>query len=415
LQRAFILFISMMIFVAIGVPFQNRSPHAQKAEKSPNEGAQRISLTAPTLVRTDFMSGLDSPWDMAFTPDGAMLFTEKCRGLSVRRANGSIARLFGTTGAAVMASDLFCEGQSGMHGVTIDPDFGNNRTLYVYMPSDLISNFRTNRIVRLTVDSDYTTVANRLDIITDIPYKSVGNNWSGAGAHSGGRIRFGPDGFLYVTTGDNHNGLLPQDLTKLGGKVLRVDRNGNAASGNNTPAGGDPRIFTYGHRNVQGIAFHPTTGQPYISEHGPGHSDEVTPLVAGGNGGWDPKPEAGVSCADNYCGYISNKPDGTPTPMTDTTKFPNAMRPILVLNNSQGMGPCTFLTGSQWEGWNGQLVVGIMATQRLDVLQLDSRGVLIGTTTADLPAERMRSVVQGPDGNLYVATDGGEIWRVTPQ
>jgi glucose/arabinose dehydrogenase len=101
--------------------------------------------------------------------------------------------------------------------------------------------------------------------------------------------------------------------------------------------------------------------------------------------------------------------------MTDTTKFPNAMRPILVLNNSQGMGPCTFLTGSQWEGWNGQLVVGIMATQRLDVLQLDSRGVLIGTTTADLPAERMRSVVQGPDGNLYVATDGGEIWRVTPQ
>jgi aldose sugar dehydrogenase len=283
------------------------------------------------------------------------------------------------------------------------------------MPSNLSTNPRTNRVVRLTVDSDYTTVANRLDIITDIPYKNVGNSWSGAGIHSGGRIRFGPDGFLYVTTGDNHNGLLPQDLTQLGGKVLRVDRHGNAAPGNNTPAGGDPRIFTYGHRNVQGIAFHPTTGQPYIAEHGPGHSDEVTALVAGGNGGWDPKPEAGVSCADNYCGYISNKPDGTPTPMTDTTKFPNAMRPILVLNNSQGMGPCTFLTGSQWEGWNGRLVVGIMAVQRLDILQLDSRGVLVGTTTADLPAERMRSVVQGPDGNLYVATDGGKIWQVTPQ
>jgi aldose sugar dehydrogenase len=127
-----------------------------------------------------------------------------------------------------------------------------------------------------------------------------------AGAHSGGRIRFGADGFLYVTTGDNHNGPLPQDLTKLGGKVLRVDRHGNAAPGNQTPAGGDARIFTYGHRNVQGIAFHPTTGQPYIAEHGPGHSDEVTPLTAGGNGGWDPKPEAGVSCADDYCGYIGS-------------------------------------------------------------------------------------------------------------
>ena len=197
--------------------------------------------------------------------------------------------------------------------------------------------------------------------------------------------------------------------------MLRVDRHGNAAPGNQTPAGGDARIFTYGHRNVQGIAFHPTTGQPYIAEHGPGHSDEVTPLTAGGNGGWDPKPEAGVSCADDYCGYTSNKPDGTPTPMTDTAKFPNAMQPILVLNDSQGMGPCTFLTGSQWKGWNGRLVVGMMAARRLDVLQLDSRGALVGTTTADLPAERMRSVVQGPDGNLYVATDGGNIWQVTPQ
>jgi glucose/arabinose dehydrogenase len=212
LQRTFILFISIMIFVAIGAFFQTRSPRAQQVEKP------------PTLVRTDFMSGLNRPWDMAFTPDGAMLFTEKCRGLAVRRANGSITRLFGTTGAAVMASDLFCEGQSGMHGVAIDPDFANNRTLYVYMPSNLSTNPRTNRVVRLTVDSDYTTVADRFDIITDIPYKNVGNSWSGAGIHSGGRIRFGPDGFLYVTTGDNHNGPLPQDLTKLGGKVLRVDR-----------------------------------------------------------------------------------------------------------------------------------------------------------------------------------------------
>jgi glucose/arabinose dehydrogenase len=91
------------------------------------------------------------------------------------------------------------------------------------------------------------------------------------------------------------------------------------------------------------------------------------------------------------------------------------MPPLLVLNDSQGMGPCTFLTGSQWKGWNGRLLVGIMEARRLDVLQLDSRGVLVGTTTADLPAERIRSVVQGPDGNLYVATDGDKVWRVTPQ
>ena len=92
-----------------------------------------------------------------------------------------------------------------------------------------------------------------------------------------------------MTTGDNHNGPLPQDLTRLGGKVLRVDRNGAAAPGNSTPSGGDPRIYTYGHRNVQGIDFRPVgtvnAGQAYTGKHGPNHSDEVTPLVAGGNAG----------------------------------------------------------------------------------------------------------------------------------
>src|SRR5690606_7038141 len=114
----------------------------------------------------------------------------------------------------------------------------------------------------------------------------------------------------------------------LGGKVLRIDRNGNPAPGNNPPVGADPRIFTYGHRNVQGISFRPGTSTAYISEHGPGHTDEVTSLSAGGNGGWDPKPDPGVNCADNYCGYITNKSDGTLTPLTDRVKFPGALRPI---------------------------------------------------------------------------------------
>jgi aldose sugar dehydrogenase len=371
----------------------------------------------PVLDRTVVMSGLQSPWDLAFAPDGVMLFTEKCRGLSIRDANGATRRLFGSSGAAVVASDFFCEGQTGMHGVAVDPEFAANRFVYVYMPSNL-SSPASNRVVRLTLDAGYTTVSNRTDIVTNIAFKSASNAWGGVGAHSGGRIRFHPtEGLLYVTTGDNHNGPLPQDVARLGGKVLRITRDGVAAPGNGTPAGGIASVFTFGHRNVQGIAFRPSTGQPFSCEHGPGHTDEVTPLVAGGNGGWDPQPAQGVSCTDNYCGYTSNKPDGSPTPMTDLGKFPNAMRPSWTNSgNSQGMGPCTFLSGAQWSAWDGHLAVGIMAAQRLDLLQLDSGGTTSTPhTVTGLPTARVRSLVQGPDGSLYVATDGGEIWRLTPR
>ena len=346
-----------------------------------------------------------------------MLYTEKCRGLSVRRTNGSVARLFGTAGSALIASDLFCEGQSGVHGVAIDPDFAANRYVYVFMASNLSTSPRTNRVVRLQLDPAYTSAANRLDIVTDIAYKNVSNAQGGAGAHSGGRIRFGPDGLLYITTGDNHSGPLPQDLTRLGGKVLRVDRNGAGAPGNNTPAGGDPRIYSYGHRNVQGIDFRPAgtsnAGQAYAGEHGPNHSDEVTPLVAGGNAGWDPQNRPSLDCPGGYCGY-----SGSPTtmPMTDTTRFPAAVRPAWVHNTGErGMGPVAFLKGTQWKAWDGRLAVSIMAARTLHILELNAAGTATGSTVAaSLPANRMRSLVQGPDGNLYIATDEGEIWRVTP-
>jgi glucose/arabinose dehydrogenase len=222
---------------------------------------------------------------------------------------------------------------------------------------------------------------------------------------------------LWITTGDNHDPALPQDPKRLGGKVLRVDRDGRAAPDNHPPAGFDPRIYTYGHRNVQGIAFRPAgqpnAGQAFSAEHGPNHSDEVTPLVAGGNGGWDPQKRPELRCTDGYCGYAG---DPQSMPMTDTERFPNAMRPAW--NNqqrSQGTGPLTFLDGAQWKGWNGRLAVGVMRGQRLDLLTLDTRGMAIATETAPLPALRLRSLVPGPDGALWVSTDEGQILKITPR
>ena len=401
--------------VLMMLSFQNCSGSLEAPSKDDRVTEERGSDEAPTLSRTVFMSGLDRPWDMAFLDDGTMFFTEKCRGLSVRETSGNVRFLFGINGAATVAGDIFCQGQSGVAGVAVDPEFETNGYVYIFTASNLVTNPRTNRILRLTISSDLTSVTARQDIVEDIAFKDVANAVGSPGAHSGGRLRFGPDGSLYITTGDNHNGPLPQDLSQMGGKVLRVDRAGNEVQGNNTPSGGDPRIFTYGHRNVQGISFHPETGQAFTAEHGPGHSDEVTPLVAGGNAGWDPTPNGGVTCPSGYCGYTTNKPSGVPTPMTDFLKYPDALPPLWSNDgNSDGMGPCEFLSGDQWKAWNGRLAVGIMGARRLDLVEVNSDNTLGEVITLNLPSERVRSVVQGPNGNLFVMTDGGEIWEISP-
>lgn len=400
--------------------------------------AQNPSGT-PGLVPTQILKGRDLLWDMAFLPDGTMFFTEKCAGLSVRMPNGTINPLLGikdSKGYPDTASDLFCSGQAGMSGVAIDPEFAQNRLIYVYSASSMTAP-GTNRVMRLTVNGDMTRVSGRTDLITDITYKSKPTNhpFGDAGAHNGGRLRFGPtDGFLYVTTGDTHNSQVPQSPTMLGGKVLRITRDGQAAPGNNAPAGFDARIYAYGFRNPQGICFRPGSNQPYTAENGPWHSDEVTAISAGGNGGWDPRANmAGRGdCPDSYCGYSPNQMGAVDPkdrsqfmPMTDLKTYPNAMKPAW--NNellSQGMSSCTFLNGPQWKDWNGRMVVtfmgiGIHGTpvgNRLDVLNITSDGLSATRVTASLPvaAGRFRSAVQGPDGSLYIATDQGDLHQLKP-
>ena len=200
---------------------------------------------APGLTSTSVMSGREGAWDMAFLPDGTMFFTEKCGGLSVRLPSKAINALLGvkdSKGFPETASDLFCSGQAGMSGVAIDPEFATNRFIYVFSASSMTAP-GSNRVMRLTVSPDFTKVSNRTDIVTDIAYKPKPSDhpFGDPGAHNGGRLRFGPgDGYLYVTTGDTHNGEVPQSPTRVGGKVLRIDRDGKAAPGNNAPEGFDP-------------------------------------------------------------------------------------------------------------------------------------------------------------------------------
>ncbi len=396
---------------------------------------------APNLSTRVVVGKLELPWDMAFMKDGTMFFTEKCKGLSVRLPSGAINKLHGlgdSSGYASSSADLFCDGQAGMMGVAIDPDFASNRFIYVYSSSNLDDKL-VNRVMRFKVDDSFSDVSDRTDIVSDIGYKpkATKHPFGGPGAHNGGRVRFSPgDGFLYVTTGDNHLGIAPQSPTYIGGKVLRIDRNGNAAPGNNPPAGFDKRIFTYGHRNPQGITFRPSDNRPFTSENGPWHSDEVTALVNGGNAGWDPRPNVAgrKDCPDDYCGYSPNqmgamdpKQRAAFMPMTDLKTYPNAMKPAWNNNGlSQGMFGSTFISGAKWKDWDGSMIVGYTGIgihgtpvgNRLDVLKISADGLSSKVTQVSWPTAtgRFRSVVQGPDGDLYVALeDQGNIIRVTPE
>ncbi|WP_299611660.1 PQQ-dependent sugar dehydrogenase [uncultured Tateyamaria sp.] len=396
-------------------------------------------LNTTNLQHEVVLDGLDNPWDMAFLDDGTMLFTEKCKGLSVRMADGTVNPLYGvgdTDGYPSNGSDLFCEGQAGMMGVAFDPDFANNRRIYVYSTSNT-SEPHTNRLMRFSLSEDFTSVSDRTDIVDDVPYKMAASDhpFGGPGAHNGGRVRFDANGHLFLTTGDTHNGEVPQSPTMMGSKVLRIDTDGNAIADNAPPDGFDDRTYTYGHRNVQGIAFHPVTGQAITAEHGPWHSDEITILQNGGNAGWDPRPNmAGRGdCPDNYCGYSPNQEEGMNRyeraafmPMTDFDTYPEAMPPIWNNNGwSQGTSSAAFLAGDAWGDWNGAMVVGIMGIgfggtpigQRIDVIQFnDDNTDVEDVTEMTLPMEtgRFRSVVMGPDGSLYTAIDEGTIYKLTP-
>jgi glucose/arabinose dehydrogenase len=335
----------------------------------------------PRLSASTVVSGLSNPWDIGFGPGGQMYFTERA---------GRINVLVGGQRRVLAApADVRAVGEGGMLGLALDPAFATNRRLYTCFVSTA-GGTPDVRVARWVVNAAATGLTNRVDILTGIPANPTGR-------HSGCRPRFGPDGFLWVGTGDAAIGTNPQNPQSLGGKVLRITGAGLPAPGN-LGAPFRPEIYTYGHRNVQGLAF-AADGKAYSIEHGPDRDDEVNLLVGGSNYGWDPVP-----------GY------NEAVPMTDLGKFPNA-RPAIWSSGFPTIAPSggAILSGSQWAGWDKALAVAVLRGQQLRVIGLtpDGRGAEIEWTRIQ-DRGRLRVAVQGPDGALYIATDSpqGEIFRV---
>jgi glucose/arabinose dehydrogenase len=296
-------------------------------------------VVPPSYTVTTVVSNLNHPWDVGWA-GGTMLFTER---------PGTISAWVGGQKRVLAApGDVVAIGESGMLGLAVDPQISSNRYVYTCESSNLGS-VPDNRVVRWTVNAGFTGMSARQDIVTGIPLNTSSGN------HSGCRVRFGPDGYLWVGTGDAATGTAPQSPTSLGGKVLRVTRTGAAAPGN-LGAPFDSRIYNYGHRNVQGLAFRASDGLGVSAEHGPDRDDELNRLVRA-NFGWDPVP-----------GYNQG------VPMTDLSKFPSAVR-AAKSSGTPTVAPsgATFVSGSQWGAWNGKLIVALLKRQALWVADIAPR------------------------------------------
>ena len=358
--------------------------------------AQATTADAPNFAVETVLEGLANPWELIFLPDGDILYTLRSRGIyRLPRGQRSPVEL-------ARPGDLNPRTQSGMLGIALDPNFATNRFVYSFQSSNR-SGATDNRIRKWRLAEDKSRLTEIGDILTGI-------SWGSDGGHSGGRLLFGPDGFLYISTGDTRSATAPQNLNLLGGgKILRITTEGAPAPGNVMANNRRSEIYAHGFRNVQGITFRSEDrgGGLFSCEHGPNQDDEVTRVTLGGNAGWDPNDGN-----NNYNGY-------TGAQMTDLRKFPQAMRPTFKLADSVGMSGCTFFKGSKWKAWEGNLAVGVLEGNRIHIFEPNRTGDgIVRPATATLQNNgRVRSLIMGPDDDLYVVIDAdnsGRILRLRP-
>lgn len=376
-----------VLFTALLTWLMVREQNNRQMDDGNTPAAESQPLQEPDLSTEVVVDGREHVWDVAFLPGGEMLFTERRGVLSVLRDD--------TVSEVAVIDDVYARGEGGLLGLAVDPDFASNRFIYTCFNS--AQGGPDVRVVRWRLAPELDGLEERSDIVTGIPSNQ-------SGRHSGCRVGFGPEGYLWITTGDAAMGATPQDPQSLGGKILRVDRDGQPALQLNQSGEFDARIFSYGHRNPQGLAFlmEPRDGVFGLSaEHGPAVDDEIN-LLKPGNFGWDPVP-----------GYNES------VPMTDKQKFPDAVEAVWETGApTEAPSGATFVNGSKWQVWSGALVVAFLKDQRLKFFLFDDDWQLqkeIEQLTGQFG--RLRAAVQDPDENLYITTDNGQgdkVIRVVP-
>jgi glucose/arabinose dehydrogenase len=349
---------------------------------------------APALRVTTAQAGLEIPWDLSFLPNGAMLYTQRDRRQVVLRATNGDRRLIVNAPGHVWAS-----GETGMMAVLVERGFATRRT-FLTCHGSTASGSPDVRVVRWKLNADRDQARVVRNLVTGLPATS--------GRHGGCRLRFGNEGALYIGTGDAADERHAQSLTSGGGKVLRVRPATGAGWPTNRWSGSSNamkrRVFTYGHRNVQGLALR-ADGRMWSVEHGTHRDDEVNVLRNGGNYGWQAGP-----------GYDESRP------MTDHD-LPGVQIGARWRSGEPTIAPsgATWLRGAKWGSWRGALAMAVLGSEELLILKFDSSGKLLRTfkpAVLDGDAGRLRSAVLGPRNNLLLTTSNGvddRILRVSPR
>jgi len=334
--------------------------------------------------------GLEFPWSLAFLPDGDMLVSE--REGRLRLIRDGVLRPEPVSGLP----DILAEGQGGLMGLAVHPDFASNRLVY-FAYAEGRSNANHTALGRGRLNADATSLE-AVETLFRVNFEKE------RGYHFGGRLQFLPDSTLLLTLGDgNRYRNEAQNPANHLGTIVRLNDDGTVPFDNPfvSARSARPEIFSFGHRNVQGIAINPQTGSVWAHEHGARGGDEINLIEAGNNYGW-PLATYGV----NYNG----------TPITDATHGDGLEQPIWFWDPSIAPSGMAFYDGDGFENWHGDVFVGALAGTMLVRFEVEGDRVISSEALLSERGERVRDVAAGPDGNLYVLTDDieGAILRLVP-
>lgn len=372
-----------------GVPVETEKANTAYPPAFPGQTRIAGVKTAIPIEGKMLTSGLNRPWGLVAMPDGRLLITEKGGTLRIATALGQLSAPI--TGLP----EVDDAGQGGLLGLTLDPAFATNRMVY-WTFSEPVQGGNHTSVAKGKLSADETKIENATVIYRATPVYD-------GDKHYGSRILFDKTGNLVVSTGERSDKVTrpqAQSLQSALGKILRITTDGKPAPGNPflNDKNARPEIWSYGHRNAQGMAFHPTTGELWENEYGPRGGDELNLVKPGKNYGW-PAITYGLEYSGDPISGGATQKQGLEQPVYywDPVLSPSGM---------------TFYSGNAVPEWKDNLFIGGLSSKHIARLVINNGKVVGEERLLQAEGQRFRDVAQGTDGALYAVTDGGRLYRI---